>query len=177
MNEELIAEAEKYWQAGQGLEAGRLLFEALPQSRRPGWGAEVLALVTQYVPSVPEIATVLEIANDKDRWDEARDAFSAVRALTLQAEKQRGAPPVYEGMLMLAENVAKITHNAISLTLSDVITAIYSQIDPAYSWTGFDKETGWWIASNLLFIANHLDDPEFGIKAWRTLIAPYCSAS
>lgn len=146
MKQEFIEEAQEHWQAGRSLEAGQLLYEHIPIKLRPAWAAEALALACSHVPTIPEVEAVLEIANDPPRWPEARDAFLAVRKLTLQAEE-----PLYEGVLILAENVAKVVYNA-------------SGRSPP-----FDHDAGWWIAQNLKYMTKQINDPKFAADAWSVL--------
>lgn len=146
MKQRLIDKVQEHWKAGRSLEAGRLLYENIPVELRPAWAAEVLAIARSHVPPIPEVEAVLEIASNPSRWPEARETFRAVRKLTLQAEE-----PLYEGVLILAENVAKVTYNS-------------SGHPPP-----FDHDSGWWIAQNLKYIIEQVNDPEFTADAWSTL--------
>jgi len=146
MKQEFIDKARERWQAGHSLEAGRLLYEHIPSRLRPVWAAKVLDVAQSWVSTAPEVALVIEIAKDPSRWPEARDAFLAVRELTLQA-----GDPLCEGLLMLAENVAKVTYNA-------------SGHSPP-----FDQDAGWWIVQNLKYLTEQISDPEFTANAWSTL--------
>jgi hypothetical protein len=148
--ENLLDEARGHWNAGRSLEAGRLLFERIPMELRPAWAASVLDIALSYLPTIPEVEAVLQIAEDPSRWPEAYEAFSAVRALTLQAEGQAGGQ-LYPQVLGLAELVAKVTYNASE------------DIAP------FDPDSGWWIAVVLKNIVDEADDPEFAVKAWAVL--------
>ena len=121
-----IAQAERDWEAGHALDAGRLIYERIPPRQRPAWAAQALEAVRGLIPKMPEIDGVLEIARDPARWRAAHDAFTAVRALTLGAKD-----PLVEAVLRLAENVAKVTYNASG--------------GPA----PFDRDAGWWVAQNL----------------------------
>jgi len=121
-----IAQAQRDWEAGRALDAGRLIYERIPPRQRPGWAARALEAVRGLIPKTPEIDSVLEIARDPARWRAAHAAFTAVRALTLEAKD-----PLVEAVLHLAENVAKVTYNASG--------------GPA----PFDHDAGWWVAQNL----------------------------
>src|SRR5204862_5354847 len=139
-NEQVINEAQKNWQAGRVLEAGRVLYEHLPERARPGWAANVLALAKVYLPSIPEVEAVLMIAQDPDRWLEARSIFQSIRTLTLKAEREEEPQPLYLGLLSLAENTAKITYNSFRQP------SWVEALDPPRP--RFDADSGWWIASN-----------------------------
>lgn len=154
MEEKLVDEARERWNAGRLLEAGRLLSERIPIELQPAWAAQVLAIARKHLPTIPEIETVLEIANDPSRWPEAYEALSAVRALTLQAEQQAGEP-LHLGVLVLAENVAKLTYNANEGSTS---------FDPDWGY-----ETGWWVAVHTKRIVDQINDPELASQAWAVL--------
>jgi hypothetical protein len=149
MNARIVQEARRHWDAGRALDAGRVVYEAIPPHRRPLWAARVLRLVCELIPPVPEINAVLSLAAEPARWANAHDAFRAMRRLTLQVE---GKDPLREGVLFLAENVAKVTYNAAGC--------------PA----PFDADAGWWIAQNVHFLAERLGDPEFERRAWEALV-------
>lgn len=148
MNRELADEAKRLWDTGQSLEAGRLLYEHIPAKSRPIWAASVLVIAQRHVSALPEVETILAIANDPSRWREASDAFWAIRELTLQAKD-----PLCEGVLTLAENVAKVIYNS-------------SGHSPL-----FDHDSGWWIAQNLKYITEQINDPDFAAEAWLVLVA------
>ena len=99
MKQRWIDQAQEHWDAERPLETGRLLCRHIPLELRPVWAAEILAIAYSHIPTIPEIETILEIAHDRSRWPEAREAFSAMRKLTLQVED-----PLYEGVFFMAEN-------------------------------------------------------------------------
>lgn len=148
----LIDEAFSQWSSGNPLEAGRLIYEQIPNAKRPVWAAAVLAECRRLIPSVSEIDAVYEIALTPSRWHEAHAAFSAVRGLTLEAERSKSTDPIYKGVLYIAENTAKVIFNASG--------------KPA----PFDHDSGWWLVSNLRHVVDKLNDSEFELKAWRTVI-------
>jgi len=137
-----------FWNSGQPLEAGRVLYENLRQEQRPLWAAEVLEICLDLITLVPEIQSVYEIAKNPTRWKEAHSAFSAVRKLTLQMERHSNKDPIYSGVLHLAENTAKVAYNASG--------------EPA----PFDHNAGWRIVSNLRYLVGQIKDPEFESEAW-----------
>ena len=107
MKQDIIIEASNRWSSGGALEAGRILYEYLPNDQRPFWAARILAHCLQLICSVREIDTIYEIAMDKTRWKEAHEAFGSLRELTLKAERSKSADEIYAGILCLAENTAK----------------------------------------------------------------------
>ncbi|HEX8599913.1 MAG TPA: hypothetical protein VF952_15545 [Chloroflexia bacterium] len=161
----IIDEARQHWEAGQALEAGRILFEHLPEEARPNWAANVLALAARHFPTIPEVENVQAIAKSPDThiWLEAKEAFHQVRALTLRVERQ--GPQEQLCFLLLAENTAKLTYNSFRQP------AWVEEFAPPLS--GFDADAGWWIAANARCIVDALDDTEFTNVPWDTLVAPY----
>jgi len=148
MEGKFINEAFVYWSTGNALEAGRLIYEQLPNNQRPLWAAKILNLGRQLIPTVSEIDTVYKIALNRSRWREAHSAFSRVRELTLAFEKSNSQDFIYGGVLYLAENTAKVSYNASE--------------NPA----PFDYDSGWWIVSNLRFLVEKVGDSDFESKAW-----------
>jgi hypothetical protein len=88
------------WHRETALDAGRLIYGALPSDRRPAWAARLRAICTprqldqrwrlegqhlagHRMGGVPEtyreVEAVVEIAGDPSRWGEAHDAFREVR--------------------------------------------------------------------------------------------------
>lgn len=148
MRDHRLAHVRGLWEAGRYLEAGRVVYEDLPRERRPVWAASMLAAVCRYAPSTPEIDAVLEVARTPVRWHEGHDVFDAVRRRTLQ---MHGRDRVYEAVLMLAENTAKVIYNA---TLPSA---------------PFDADSGWWLVPNLMAVCALAQDPALTERAW-TLI-------
>ena len=148
MGKHPLKQARELWEAGKYLDAGRLLYEALPHERRPGWAAEILAAVTPYAPQTPAIDRVLEVARTPARWHEGHDAFDAVRAIRRQVN---GTDRLYDAILILAENTAKVTFNA--------------------TWPSapFDADSGWRLVPNLMAVCALVDDPQLTGKVWSTL--------
>ena len=147
MKEKYIKEAKPYWEGGDPLKAGELLYEHIRQDHRPLWALGVLELCMPLTKIIAEIDELCNIIRSPDRWAEAREAFSSVRELTLKTEDSN-SDPIYTGVLFLAENVAKVTYNALG--------------KPA----PFDYNSGYRIVSNLRFIVDQLGDKDFENKAW-----------
>jgi len=153
MNRTLMEEAYMHWSSGNSIEAGRLIYDQIPNDERPSWAAEILDLCRGLIPRVPEIDAIYEIASDRSRWPEAYESFRSVRQLTLDAERSSSTDSVYAGILFVTENVAKVAYNASR--------------GPA----PFDHDAGWWLVSNLHHIADLVGTPEFESKAWTIVSA------
>lgn len=175
----LLKHAAERWEGGEPMEAGRLIYENLPNDVRPGWAARILRLVLAHsgindrpwwrrlldyasggVPFPSQaVGHVLQIADTPSDWTKAHRAFSAVRdeALRFEELQRRGClteqQSLYQRVLLLAELVAKVTYNASH------------PIDP------FDEDSGWWIASELrVFVDQYWPtDEAFGEAAWKAL--------
>jgi len=150
MMKKYIKEAKPYWEGGDPLKAGELLYEHIRQNYRPLWALEVLELCIPLTKNIAEIDELCNIVRSPNRWPEAHEAFSSVRELTLETENS-SSDPIYTGVLYLAENVAKVTYNASG--------------EPA----PFDYNSGYRIVSNLRYIVDQLDDKAFENKAWHVV--------
>ena len=143
-----LAQAQRDWEAGRALDAGRVLYEHMPKSQRPAWAARALEFVKGLVPKTPEIERVLEIAKDPARWGEAYEAFQAVRPLLLETKD-----PLLESVLGLAEKVAKVTYLASGA--------------PA----PFERNAGWRVAGDLRAVLMRAGDKAAKLEeqAWAVL--------
>src|SRR6185369_3085902 len=65
MNRTLMEEAYMHWSSGNSIEAGRLIYDQIPNDERPSWAAEILDLCRGLIPRVPEIDAIYEIASDR----------------------------------------------------------------------------------------------------------------
>lgn len=140
------------WTSGMAVDAGRTLYEAVPNADRPGWAADVLELACTQVTEVPPPASaVLAIARDAARWREAHAAFSAVRRLTLAEDGNDAGRRINRCLLYVAEITAKVTYNASGERAP------------------FDHDSGWWVARNLRDFVNAVSSREFEDRAWDTL--------
>jgi hypothetical protein len=147
MKEKYIKKAKPYWEGGNPLKAGELLYERIRQNHRPLWALEVLELCMPLTKGIIEIDELCNIIRNPNRWAEAHEAFSSIRELTLNTEDS-SSDRIYTGVLYLAENVAKVTYNASG--------------EPA----PFDYNSGCRIVSNLRYIVDQLGDRAFENKAW-----------
>lgn len=145
------------WDAGFALEAGCLLFERLPYFDRPHWAVRILDLCSELTDPIPEVETVSAIARDPARWVEAQDAFHATRRVVLREERAGDPDPLRESVLLLAENVAKVSHNA----LIDI-----NPLKGLAPMARFDADAGWWIVRILRDIVDSVPDPVFAERAW-----------
>ncbi len=118
---------------GLQLEAGRLIFENLPEEVRPQWASLVLASLVELTGvTSPPIEHILRIASQPSEWKKAHEAFSSARKVTLELERLGGRRSAEQTFLLkhllLAELVAKV---------------IYNSTNPPDE---FDEDSGWWIA-------------------------------
>jgi hypothetical protein len=143
-----LAQAQRHWEGGHPRDAGRVIYETLPKGKRPAWAARVLELVRDLAPGSPEIDRVLAVARDPARWQEAKEAFHAVREV-----RQRTEDPLPESVLSLAEKVAKVTYN--------------SSGGP----TPFERDAGWRVADDLRTVISRAGDTAQKLEeqAWSVL--------
>jgi hypothetical protein len=155
MDENVLNSVEAAWRGGRPLDAGRVLYEHLAIEERPAWALAVLDACSADQMNIPrEVESVREIARNPSRWTEAHDAFQAVRRLVLGNEKRSArATYVADGLLYLAENVAKVTYNASG--------------GPA----PFDHDAGWWVASCARCVVEHSQEPDLDARVWAALVA------
>jgi hypothetical protein len=140
------------WASGKAHHAGWVIYEATPNALRPAWAADILELACSQLPIVPtQIQAVIEIARDAKRWREAHAAFSAVRGLTLVEHKSHAGGEVYESLLFVAENAAKVVYNASG--------------EPA----PFDYDCGYWLVGCLRHLVDTIGSLAFEQRAWGVL--------
>lgn len=147
-----LEEVRKLWQSRDVLKAGAVLYEAVPVGSRPAWAADILALACSHARKVPkQVRAVIEIAHDQARWKRGHDIFDAIRDLTLAEERSHAGGVVYECLLFVAENAAKIVYNASG--------------KPA----PFDEDCGDWLVYCLWDFVKAIDSPELEAQAWDLL--------
>jgi hypothetical protein len=159
MDDNTIDLVSKYWNNGQAVEAGRIVFEHLTTDVQPKWAAGIFKLVLDRSGvQTPLFDELLSTANDKKSWKYGHQLFSRIRDVTLQYEAiQRSREHTEEErmisyLLYLAELVAKVIYNAT---------------DPIGE---FDEDSGWWIADSLRgFIDRKWNDDAFKKSAWYVL--------
>jgi hypothetical protein len=149
-----VAAIREHWASGQARRAGSAIYEAISGPHRPAWAADILELSCSRLADVPApVRAVAEIARDPLRWREAHAAFSAVRKLTLAEEKSHAGGVVYELVLFVAENAAKVVYNASG--------------QPA----PFDYDCGYWLVGCLRELVEAVGSLEFEQRAWGVLSA------
>ena len=150
-----LERALQYWQAGKPREAGRLLFENMPEENRPRWATRILELVVNKtgVKSAP-VERILYIGKHPTEWHMAHEAFCSARrlGLKLREAKVRSTETIFLCYhLGLAEVVAKV---------------IYNGTNPRDE---FDRDAGWWIPECLKQILDSVNDEEFSKSMWSAL--------
>jgi len=160
LKQKIIHFAKHLSDEGNLLEAGMILFERIPLPFRPLWGADMLAFASQRVSGVTQIQDVIAFARTPSEWADtaskdtgkkAHNFFDSVRRLTLEEERKDKKDNLYINMLLLAENVAKLTYNA------------YGYGAP------FDHHAGWWIIANIKRITDIVNETDFSATAWKVL--------
>jgi hypothetical protein len=152
-----LTDANERWCRGDALAAGRMIYERLDASGRPGWADGVLGVCCAELTTVPlAVRAARHIARSTERWHEAHAAFQRIRQLTLAAETRCSvATSLEHGLLYLAENVAKVTYNASG------------------SRAPFDHDAGWWVAQNARWFVEHAEDAELETRVWAALARPW----
>lgn len=180
-----LARAAEYWQDGVPLEAGRLIFEQLPNELRPQWAAGILKLVlarsgvnpSNFEGAGPKwvarilrfvLATigfrsalfesVLLIANDPRQWKQGHRIFDELRASLLRLQLQE---EMFGFLTKKQELISRL------LSLAELVAKVtYNATKPP---DPFDEDSGWRIATNLHNFVSTLDDKEFAEAAWSAL--------
>lgn len=157
LTSDILSKVHGHWKSGQGLEAGKLIFENLAVRTRPQWAARVLRLVLDRTGVTSQaIERAILIANNSDEWGKAHGAFSALRGEALELLEMKARTPqqtLLLSLLSLAELVAKVTYNATNPS------------------DEFDEDSGWWITPCLKDILDLLRDEEFSATMWSALTA------
>jgi hypothetical protein len=173
-----LERAPEYWEGGQAVKAGRLVFENLPNDLRPKWASRILRLVLErrgirfnerpnwtsgildfvfgrnrVQPSVFD--EILYTAEHPAMCGNGHRVFDALRGATLELDRFRRTIGLTEeqtlrsSILSLAELVAKVTYNATNPR------------------DEFDEDSGWWIVACLRgFVDHQWTDDEFSQAAW-----------
>lgn len=151
-----VSRACDFWQKGQTLSAGQLLFDSIPVEARPQWAARVMRVVIDRTGVKSHaIEHAIRIANTPNEWYKAHDAFSTLRKATLELDDIKPLSMKQSLLLkhlLLAELVAKVTYNSTNPP------------------DDFDADSGWWIAPCLKDILDSVNDEEFSRAAWSTLV-------
>jgi hypothetical protein len=154
----VFEKARECFQSGLFLEAGRLIFERLPNEIRPSWAVKILRLVLDRTGvDRTHFERLLYTADHPRLWGNGHRAFDILRdegLRLLELHKKRKLTKQGELMLnliSLAELVAKVTYNAADPP------------DP------FDEDSGWWIAPSLKGFTDMWKDEDFSKAAWSAL--------
>lgn len=143
-----MEKAQQLWEAAEAIQAGRVIFEAIPNAERPAWAASVVLFCQSLFPEVPEINEVLAIARDSSRWREAYEAFQMVRRANLA--NRDGS---LENFYRVGELAAKVTYNACEESKS----------------APFDEDSGWKLVGILRGICEMKKDKNFTEEAFRVI--------
>lgn len=157
--DDVLVRAAECWSNGQALEAGKLIYEAMPTKSRPKWAAQILKVVLDKSGIRSAIFNpVLAAADHESRWKSGHQVFSTLRDSVLKFDDKRRQSGLSDdeellvSILSLAELVAKVTYNATNPP------------------DEFDEDSGWWIAACLRgFLDHDWSDEDFVQKAWTAL--------
>lgn len=146
----------EYWNGGKSFDAGKLIFEALPNALRPRWASRILRLLlVKSGTQSPLFDPVMLTAEQPSRWSNGHRVFSKVRAEVLRLDEllrqdlQSKEQKLHHALLCFAELVMKVTYNATS------------------PFDEFDEDSGWWIVACLrAFVDVQWKDEEFANAAW-----------
>lgn len=164
MNQSMISigEARTLWNSEQYMELGKRILDPMPLHQQPIWAARILKLVYEHSGLKHEaIETLLEISSNPDQWKMAKPHFSVIRRVLLEFDQKRTRKYVLSeeekslcGMLVLAEQTAKVTYNAT---------------DP---FDEFDEDSGYWLVPLLHGFVKYpsWQSEVFSQKAWNTLM-------
>ena len=94
---------------------------------------------------------MISIARTRHAWPQSRTAFDALRELTLTDAGVSGTPNLYKSVLVLAENVAKVTYNATGGSAP------------------YDHHAGWRVAANVWRIVELHPNQAFEARVWHLL--------
>jgi hypothetical protein len=156
---EHLKRAAEYWNSGQPLQAGKLIFENLPNEARPKWASRILRIILERSGIQSSLFDpILHTADHQPMWGNGHRVFSTLRASTLKLDDMKRtkgateAQKLFGYILSLAELVAKVTYNATNPP------------------DEFDEDSGWWIAACLRCVVDHRwKDEHFAKAAWSAL--------
>jgi hypothetical protein len=144
-----LDDARLKWQKGESLDAGRLLFDAVPNSEITDWSLGILELAIKWIPAPAVVLRLARSGRQPSIFSPTpRQHFDAIRTLTLRLERLKSRSHSQEcvsNLCYLAENVAKVLANA------------RSKGDE----TEFDEDAGWWIIRCLYDCAQCQSSKEF----------------
>jgi len=148
--QDIIAQAHEHWMADdRPLELGRVLYDHLPSAQRPLWAASILRLASTRIDAIPEIIELLNIAENRERWGDARALLDSLAKLTVVDNV------LQRWVMALALKVAQITCNAL-------------EHPPR-----FPHDVGWKLIADLHEIVNLVNNDAFTAQVWDVLVTPY----
>ncbi|MFN8372296.1 MAG: hypothetical protein U0694_05390 [Anaerolineae bacterium] len=148
-HQDIIAQAHEHWMADdRPLELGRVLYDPLPPAQRPLWAASILRLASTRIDEIPEIVELLSIAENRERWGEARALLDAL------ANRMALENALQQWVVALAVKVAQITCNALEHPQR------------------FPHDVGWKLIADLHEIVNLVNHDAFTAQVWDVLVAP-----
>lgn len=150
----MIEEARATWESGNIAKTGYLIFESLTNDQRPLWAANILELCCEFIPKIPEVTHIMNIARNPINWNQGRAAFHSLRKRCIQ-ENLAKENLLFSIILSIAEKTAKVTYNA------------------AINHNDFDADSGWILVTELHQVIDLLSNPEFEEQAWEILIEPF----
>ncbi len=142
------------WSVDDAADVGRVIYEAVPNNRRPDWAGAILLYAAGEDFLCDELARVadLSFSDAKWIWTNAHDAFQAVRQLTLQNEKLNRQDSHQQLTLDIGETAAKVIYNASG--------------GPA----PFDYHAGWRMAPRVRRLVKFVGQQDFEDNCWHLLI-------
>jgi hypothetical protein len=145
----------EFWQNNQPLEAGRLIFERIPNELRPKWAAGILRSVVEHTTvKSPLIDLAVQIGTNPEDWRHGHAASTEIGRLLLTLEQNNKEPDqnrLLIHVLWLGVIVCRLSYNATSPT------------DP------YDDDTGYHVASILKSIVDLIGDNGFSQTMWKRL--------
>jgi hypothetical protein len=138
--QQIIEQARSYWDKGEPLKTGLIIFERIPLAYRPVWAADILESVYLHFTSMPEMTAALDFARQPDQWPSSRytEAKQIFVALSWQQSQLPDFYSVESQILELAKHMVGVTYTA------------RQYLAP------FDHHRGWSIVESLYSFVNEL---------------------
>jgi hypothetical protein len=151
----LTSAAYKLWRDGETYEAGRLVYETIPEQEHGQWALCVLALALKYAPaSNYQVRWFLRVSRWRYLWFTAHSHFDAIRRVTLKFEKRK------QRSNSLTKNDESRYH--LCLLAEKVAKVVYNTTDPSGP---FDANSGWYIVPALHGLLEVCEDERFNREA------------
>ena len=152
-----LENAKKLWNAGNGYDAGLLLWQRVDVASSPQWAGHVLEVVMKNTGlGHPLLEEVLRCAANPSEWHDGHKVFDRVRRVVLQLDQRLREQKSLDieklnHVLGLAELVAKVTYNASNPP------------------DEFDEDSGAWIVALARGFTNISEDKGFEDDAWNAV--------